>query len=113
MVNGVLRRPALWCALSAGLLVALCVPALWLHVSSPADTALAPQSIPALRAFADVRREFPGASEPAAVVATVPAGQAAALRTEAARLQGTGHALLKDHSRAKAVRIAPLRRRSG
>src|SRR6478672_21626 len=74
VVNGVLRRPALWCALSAGLLVALCVPALWLHVSSPADTALAPQGIPALRAFADVRRDFPGASEPAAVVATVPAG---------------------------------------
>jgi RND superfamily putative drug exporter len=103
VVNGVLRRPALWCALSAGLLVALCVPALWLHVSSPADTALAPQSIPALRAFADVRRDFPGASEPAAVVATVPAGQAAALRTEAARLQRLAFARGVAHPPAQAT----------
>ena len=34
------------CALSAGLLIALAVPALWLRLASPDDTALAPQSHP-------------------------------------------------------------------
>jgi hypothetical protein len=41
-----------------GLLVGLSIPALWLRTSKPADNALAPQNIPALKAFADVRRDF-------------------------------------------------------
>jgi uncharacterized membrane protein YdfJ with MMPL/SSD domain len=87
IVNRVLRRPALSCALSAGVLVALAVPALWLRVASPDETALAPQSIPALRAFADIRRDFPAASEPADVVATVPPGHSGELFDAAERLQ--------------------------
>jgi RND superfamily putative drug exporter len=87
VVDRVLRRPVLSLALSAVLLVALGVPALWLNVSSPGDNALAPQSIPALRALANVRRDFPGASEPARVVVTVPAGQSAELAREGAQLR--------------------------
>jgi len=87
VIGRVLRRPVLSCVLSVGLLVALAVPALWLHVSKPSDNALAPQNIPALGALADIRREFPGASEPARVVATVPAGGASELARQGARLR--------------------------
>jgi uncharacterized membrane protein YdfJ with MMPL/SSD domain len=87
VVDRVLRRPALSCALSAGLLVALALPALWLKVSTPDDATLVPQDIPALHALADVRPDFPGTAEPARVVATVPPGSAARLRAEGRRLE--------------------------
>ncbi len=87
VIDRVLRRPALSCAASAGLLILLALPALHLKVSTPDDTALVPQNIPALRAAADVRRDFPEAGEPARVVATVPVRYAQRLRTEAQRLQ--------------------------
>ncbi len=87
VVDRVLRRPVLSCVLSAGLLVALAVPALWLRVASPDETALAPRNIPALRAFADIRRDFPAASEPADVVATVPPGHSGELADAAERLR--------------------------
>ncbi len=87
VVDRVLRRPVLSLTLSAGLLVALAIPAFWLRVSSPDETALAPQSIPALRTFADLRRVFPFASEPAEIVATVPPGSWSDLLAQAGRLQ--------------------------
>jgi uncharacterized membrane protein YdfJ with MMPL/SSD domain len=86
-IDRVLRRPLLSCALSAGLLVALAVPALGLKVTSPDDAALVPQSIPALKALADVRRDFPEAGEPARVVATVPPRDVSRLRAEGRRLE--------------------------
>jgi uncharacterized membrane protein YdfJ with MMPL/SSD domain len=86
VVDRVLRRPALSCALAGGALVALAVPALGLKVTSPDDAALVPQNIPALKALADVRRDFPGTAEPARVVATVPPQWREALRMEGQRL---------------------------
>ena len=97
-IDRVLRRPILSCALSAGLLVALALPALGLKVAKPSDNSLSPQNIPELRAIADIRREFPGAAETAKIVATVPPGSAAALRAQGRRLEqlafarGIGHA---------------------
>ena len=87
VVTRVLRRPVLALTLSAGALVALSVPALSLHLSSPDETALVPQNIPALRAFAEVRRDFPAASDTADIVATVPPGQADALAAAMQHLQ--------------------------
>ena len=87
VVDRVLRRPVVSCVVATAVLVALAVPALRLHVAKPSDEALAPQNVPALRAFADIRRDFPGASEPARVVATVPAGDESALRLQMARLR--------------------------
>ncbi len=101
VVDRVLRRPVLSCALAAGALVALAVPALSLHVAKPSDEALAPQSVPALRAFADIRRDFPGASEPARVVATVPAGDEPALQREMGRLRRLALARGIAHSPAE------------
>ena len=77
VIDRVLKRPVLSCVLSAGLLVALALPALGLKVAKPGDNTLSPQSIPELRALTDIRREFPGGAETAKIVATVPAGRAA------------------------------------
>jgi uncharacterized membrane protein YdfJ with MMPL/SSD domain len=97
VIDRVLKRPVLSCVLSAGLLVALALPALGLKVSKPGDNALSPQSIPELRALVDIRREFPGGAETAKIVATVPTAGAAALRRQGRRLEqlalgrGIGH----------------------
>jgi uncharacterized membrane protein YdfJ with MMPL/SSD domain len=87
VVDRVLRRPGLSCAAAAAFLVALSIPALWLKVSTPDDTALAPQDVPALHALAEVRRVFPETAEPARVVAVVPPRYVARLHAEAARLE--------------------------
>jgi uncharacterized membrane protein YdfJ with MMPL/SSD domain len=77
VIGAVLRRPVVSCVAATALLVALAIPALNLKVAAPSDTSLSPQNIPALRALDDVRRDFPGAAEPAKIVATVPPGHAA------------------------------------
>jgi RND superfamily putative drug exporter len=97
VIDRVLKRPVLSCVLSAGLLVALALPALGLKVSKPGDNTLSPQSIPELRTLVDIRREFPGGAETAKIVATVPTARVAALRTQGRRLEqlalarGIGH----------------------
>ena len=87
VIGRVLRRPVVSCVLATALLVGLAIPALWLKVSKPSDNALSPQNIPALRALDDVRRDFPGAAEPAKLVATVPAGHVSELRQQGRRLE--------------------------
>jgi uncharacterized membrane protein YdfJ with MMPL/SSD domain len=87
VIGRVLRRPVVSCVLATALLVGLAIPALWLKVSKPSDNALSPQNIPALRALDDVRRDFPGAAEPAKLVATVPPGRASELRKQGRRLE--------------------------
>ena len=67
VVDRVLHRPVLALALSAGLLVALAVPALGLHVASPdSDGNAQAQNT----AAATVAAAFPGTSAPAVVVLT-------------------------------------------
>ena len=83
----VLRRPLLATCLSAGLLLALAVPALSLHIAKPSDLALTSQNAPTLRALADVRRAFPESSEPALVTVHVPASSRAAATTQLRRLR--------------------------
>jgi RND superfamily putative drug exporter len=72
VVDRVLRRPILSCVVSAGLLVALAAPALWLHVTKPSDESLSSRSEPTLATLRHVRAEFPGTSAPAVVVVTGP-----------------------------------------
>src|SRR3954468_6725718 len=86
-IDRVLRHPVLACVLSAGVLVALAIPALGLKVATPSDNTLSPQNIPELRALADIRRVFPGAGETAKLVATVPPGRAGALKAQGRRLE--------------------------
>jgi len=72
VIDAVLRRPMLSLVLSAGVLVALAVPALRLHVSKPSDEALSAKGEPALAALTHVRAAFPSTAEPAIVVVAVP-----------------------------------------
>jgi uncharacterized membrane protein YdfJ with MMPL/SSD domain len=87
VVDRVLRRPLLSCVLAGGLLVALALPALRLHVDKPSDEALASRSEPALATIAKVRAEFPSAAEPAIVVAVGPPGWEAKGRAATAQLE--------------------------
>ena len=97
VVDRVLRRPLLSCLLAGGLLVALALPALRLHVDKPGDEALAAHSEPALATLAKVRATFPSAADTAIVVAAGPAGwepqaEAATKRFERLALaQGIAH----------------------
>jgi uncharacterized membrane protein YdfJ with MMPL/SSD domain len=87
VVDRVLRRPVLSCVLSAGLLVALAVPALGLHVSKPSDESLSSQSEPALETLGRVRAEFPATSAPAIVVVTGPLEEQAVAQRAVKRLE--------------------------
>jgi uncharacterized membrane protein YdfJ with MMPL/SSD domain len=87
VVDRVLRRPVVSCLVAGGILVALAVPALGLKVTSPDSDALVPQDVPALKALGDVRRDFPGAGEPARVVAVVAPRNVSRLRSEGRRLE--------------------------
>jgi RND superfamily putative drug exporter len=80
-VDRVLRRPVLSCVLGGGLLVALALPALGLHVTKPSDESLSSQGEPALATLRKVRAEFPSTSTPAIVVVAGPSDERqAALR---------------------------------
>src|SRR5262249_22283743 len=65
IVDAVLRRPVVSCVLAAGVLVALAVPALRMHVSKPSNDALASRSDPTLASFAHIRERFPSTAAPA------------------------------------------------
>jgi uncharacterized membrane protein YdfJ with MMPL/SSD domain len=81
VVDHVLRRPMLSCVVAGGLLLALALPVLGLHVTKPSDESLSSQGEPVLATLRRVRAEFPGTSAPAVVVVAGPLGQQqAALR---------------------------------
>ena len=87
VVDRVLRRPVVSCAVSIAFLLALAAPALGLHVSAPGDEALAAKSEPALATLATVRKEFPITQPPAVVVAAGPFSSQAAAATAAKELE--------------------------
>jgi uncharacterized membrane protein YdfJ with MMPL/SSD domain len=67
IVTLVLRRPALWAAAAAGLLVALAIPAFSLHTVSAGMQGL-PPNLPVMKTYQRVQRAFPGGAEPETVV---------------------------------------------
>src|SRR3954451_16823191 len=87
VIDRVLRRPALSCALSVALLVALALPALGMHVSKPSDNALSAQNEPELATFARVRAALPATSEPAFVVVAGPPERRDAVQRQLERLE--------------------------
>jgi uncharacterized membrane protein YdfJ with MMPL/SSD domain len=87
VIDRVLRRPALSCALSVALLVALALPALGMHVSKPSDNALSAQNEPELATFARVRAALPATSEPAFVVVAGPPERRGAVQHQLKRLE--------------------------
>jgi RND superfamily putative drug exporter len=90
LVDRVLRRPALAAAASAGLLVALAVPAFGMHVAKPSSLALSAAGQSSLAS--QITREFPATSSPAIVVAAWPGAQGTAVEGAANRLEALASA---------------------
>jgi RND superfamily putative drug exporter len=67
IVGAVLRRPVLSVLLSAGLLLALAVPALQLRTVQPGIETY-PQSLPSIQTYNRIQAAFPGSEIPAGVV---------------------------------------------
>ena len=85
LVDRVLSRPVLAACLSAGLLVALAVPALGMQVAKPSSAALSSASQSDLAA--QITGEFPSTSSPAIVVASWPTAERGAVREAITRLE--------------------------
>jgi len=67
IVDRVMRRPALWAALSAGLLIALAIPAAQLRLQTGGPDSF-PQSLPTMETYNHMQEAFPGTALPANVV---------------------------------------------
>jgi uncharacterized membrane protein YdfJ with MMPL/SSD domain len=67
IVDAVLRRPLLSASLAAGLLVALAIPALQLHMATPGPDTF-PQKLAVVKTYDRMQQEFPGNALPANVV---------------------------------------------
>jgi RND superfamily putative drug exporter len=95
VLDRVLRRPLLSAVVSAGVLVALAVPALGLHTATSGFDSL-PKSMEEVQSLNSVRAAFPGGAEPAVVAirgdAESPELQAAVADLESAAL-ASGKAL--------------------
>jgi uncharacterized membrane protein YdfJ with MMPL/SSD domain len=71
IVDRVMRRPVLWAALSAGLLIALAIPAAQLRLQTGGPDSF-PQSLPAIQTYNHMQEAFPGTALPANVVVEAP-----------------------------------------
>ena len=71
IVDRVMRRPVLWAALSAGLLIALAIPAAQLRLQTGGPDSF-PQSLPAMQTYNHMQAAFPGTALPANVVVEAP-----------------------------------------
>jgi uncharacterized membrane protein YdfJ with MMPL/SSD domain len=67
IVDRVMRRPVVWAALSAGLLIALAIPAAQLRLQTGGPDSF-PQSLPAIQTYSHMQAAFPGTALPANVV---------------------------------------------
>jgi uncharacterized membrane protein YdfJ with MMPL/SSD domain len=71
IVDRVMRRPVLWAALSAGLLIALAIPAAQLRLQTGGPDSF-PQSLPTMQTYNHMQEAFPGTALPANVVVEAP-----------------------------------------
>jgi uncharacterized membrane protein YdfJ with MMPL/SSD domain len=86
IVDAVLRRPLLSASLAAGLLVALAIPALQLHMATPGPDTF-PQKLAVVKTYDRMQREFPGNALPANVVVKASNVNAPAVRDAIAALE--------------------------
>jgi len=85
LVERVLRRPALAALASAGVLVALAIPGLGLHVAKPSSFALSAAGQSSL--VSQITTEFPATASPAIVVAAWSGHQGAEVEQAANRIE--------------------------
>ena len=93
IVDRVLRRPLLSVVLSAGLLIALAVPAFGMHTGQPGTESL-PKDTPVVRTFERVQAAFPSETSGMDVVVQAKDVTAPAVRGGIARFQ---HAVAQRH----------------
>jgi uncharacterized membrane protein YdfJ with MMPL/SSD domain len=86
IVDRVLRRPALSAALAGGLLLALAVPAVQLHLA-PQGAESFPKSLPVIETYDRMQHAFPGSALPAKVVVKAPNVNSLAMRAAIGRLE--------------------------
>jgi uncharacterized membrane protein YdfJ with MMPL/SSD domain len=67
IVDAVLRRPLLSASLAGGLLIALAIPALQMHMATPGPDTF-PQKLAVVKTYNRMQQEFPGNALPANVV---------------------------------------------
>ena len=67
IVDAVLRRPLLSASLAGGLLIALAIPALQMHMATPGPDTF-PQKLAVVKTYKRMQQEFPGNALPANVV---------------------------------------------
>ena len=115
ILDRVLRRPLLSAVISAGLLVALIVPAFSMHTSVPGFDSF-PRDLPVMQTYDRIQKAFPGEPAPASVIVSASDVTAPAVRAQidALRVKALASGKLhepisvdvsQDHSTA-AVRIA-------
>ena len=86
ILDRVLRRPLVSAIASAGILVALAIPALGMKTVVPGAEAL-PQDLPAVQTYNRLQAAFPGEVDPAVVVVKAPSVDAPEVRSAIAELQ--------------------------
>jgi uncharacterized membrane protein YdfJ with MMPL/SSD domain len=86
IVDAVLRRPLLSASLAAGLLVALAIPALQLHMATPGPDTF-PQKLAVVKTYDRMQQEFPGNAMPANVVIKASDLNAPSLRSAVSALR--------------------------
>jgi len=86
LVDRVLRRPLLSAVLAVAFLLALAVPALQLHISTPGPDTF-PSSLAVVKTYNRMQQAFPGKALPANVIVKAPNINAPAVRAAIANLQ--------------------------
>ncbi len=86
IVDRVLRRPALSALVAGGVMVALAVPALQLHIATPGPDTF-PKSLTVVKTYNRMQQAFPGTALPANVVVQAPNVKAPAVRAAIGRLE--------------------------
>jgi uncharacterized membrane protein YdfJ with MMPL/SSD domain len=86
IVDAVLRRPLLSASLAAGLLIALAIPALQMHMATPGPDTF-PQKLAVVKTYDRMQQEFPGNALPANVVIKATKVNAPTVRNAIAALE--------------------------
>src|SRR5262245_54887093 len=86
IIDRVLQRPVAAAGISAGVLVALALPALQLHIVKPGPDTF-PQKLQIVKAYTRMQQAFPGTALPANVVVKAPDVNAPAVRDAIEQLQ--------------------------
>jgi uncharacterized membrane protein YdfJ with MMPL/SSD domain len=114
VIDRVLKRPVLSVVLSAGLLVALAIPALGMHTINPGVAGL-PRSLPIMQTYDRIQAAFPGGPQPAVIAVEAENVTAAAvvnaidaLKRQAKKTEGLGQPITVTNSPNKSVAIVEV-----